>query len=818
MAILDFPASPTIGQTYTANGSTWTWDGASWNATSDGLVLVTTSSDASNFKVPFANTTASTTGNYGLLQDTTATFTYNPSTNTLVANTFSGALSGNASTATTWQTARTLWGQSVNGSADITAPLYPAAGTAALPAFSTSGDTNTGIYFPAADTIGFSEGGAEVMRIDSSGNVGIGTTSPGQKFSVSSITNDDGIRITNTNSASTTAKTTRVSFYGTDTAGSAKEAANIYVIPEGVNYIDSSMAFFTRFTDTVLERMRIDSSGNLLVGTTSAVERLTIGSGSSTSSGINLRTTQTDFSIIPSNSAAGGVTITTSWVTGGQGPLKFNNASGEIARFDPSGNLGLNTAAPVAKVSINSLVGTPLNYIDGTALQYTSNAGIRVTESNTANASIGGGIDLANNVYSVGAYSPILGFSSLSSSGSFNNTYAGIYGVVTGVGTDTNWVKGALVFATTSDGGAGISERMRIDPAGNVGIGTSSPIRKITVQGASFVGSSFNGIGVQDGSAERIRLGYNDGTPETGLVSAQISANATVLQIVSRDVSNGAISFHTGSGVAERARIDSSGNVGIGVTPSYKLDVLSATTESARFKATGTISAVYLADNNTTAGSLYIGTVGNDFRVVTSSNERMRIDSNGRLLVGTTSEQGMLTVTQPSVNANTASFIASNTGASTFGVAVISAASSANTDSLFRGFHSTSTLCFRVSGDGNVTNTNNSYGAISDVKLKENIVDATPKLEKLNQVQVVNYNLKTDPDQKLIGVVAQQLEQVFPSLIEELSDHDANGNNLGTTTKSVKYSVFIPILIKAIQEQQAIITQLQADVASLKGN
>jgi hypothetical protein len=50
------------------------------------------------------------------------------------------------------------------------------AGTAALPAITTTGDTNTGIFFPAADTIAFAEGGAEAMRIDSSGNVGIGRT------------------------------------------------------------------------------------------------------------------------------------------------------------------------------------------------------------------------------------------------------------------------------------------------------------------------------------------------------------------------------------------------------------------------------------------------------------------------------------------------------------------------------------------------------------------------------------------------------------------------------------------------------------------
>jgi hypothetical protein len=59
------------------------------------------------------------------------------------------------------------------------------AGTVSAPSLTTSGDTNTGIFFPAADTIAFAEGGVESMRIDSSGNVGIGTTAPASRLHVS---------------------------------------------------------------------------------------------------------------------------------------------------------------------------------------------------------------------------------------------------------------------------------------------------------------------------------------------------------------------------------------------------------------------------------------------------------------------------------------------------------------------------------------------------------------------------------------------------------------------------------------------------------
>jgi hypothetical protein len=72
----------------------------------------------------------------------------------------------------------------VAGTAVISGTLTAAAGSAAAPTITATGDTNTGIFFPAADTVGMSTGGSERMRIDSSGNVGIGTSSPAEKLDV----------------------------------------------------------------------------------------------------------------------------------------------------------------------------------------------------------------------------------------------------------------------------------------------------------------------------------------------------------------------------------------------------------------------------------------------------------------------------------------------------------------------------------------------------------------------------------------------------------------------------------------------------------
>jgi hypothetical protein len=117
-----------------------------------------------------------------------------------------------------------------------------------------------------------------------------------------------------------------------------------------------------------------------------------------------------------------------------------------------------------------------------------------------------------------------------------------------------------------------------------------------------------------------------------------------------------------------------------------------------------------------------------------------------------------------------------------------------------------------VYSNGTFGSRTNTYGSMSDIKLKENIVSATPKLEDLLKVNIVNFNFIDDTNKlKQIGVIAQELEQIFPNMIYETIDKVT-----GENSKNVKYSIFVPMIIKAMQEQQALITSLQSRIETLE--
>jgi len=125
--------------------------------------------------------------------------------------------------------------------------IVAAAGTASLPALTTTGDTNTGIFFPAADTIAFAEGGAEAMRIDSSGRVGIGTTSPTVKLAVVDTAGSSLIRAIGDAS-------------GTTVTGQLGASSSALVAVGAVS--NHPLVFTTNDA----ERMRIASAGQILFG------------------------------------------------------------------------------------------------------------------------------------------------------------------------------------------------------------------------------------------------------------------------------------------------------------------------------------------------------------------------------------------------------------------------------------------------------------------------------------------------------------------------------------------------------------------------
>ncbi len=113
-----------------------------------------------------------------------------------------------------------------------------------------------------------------------------------------------------------------------------------------------------------------------------------------------------------------------------------------------------------------------------------------------------------------------------------------------------------------------------------------------------------------------------------------------------------------------------------------------------------------------------------------------------------------------------------------------------------------------IYGNGNINNANNSYGQLSDIRLKENVIDATSKLEDVKKLKVKNFNFKGD-NLKQIGLIAQEVEEVFPGLVEEEKQPDIQDGEKGEVYKSVKYSVLVPILVKAIQELEARVKELE---------
>jgi hypothetical protein len=151
----------------------------------------------------------------------------------------------------------------INGTTGI-AGVDGSAGTPAVQ----GADTNTGVFFPAADTVAIATGGTEAMRVNSSQNVGIGTSSPEATLDVRAPSGGGIEVITPHNISAATSANLRLSI--TNSAG--VRTTKIQALEEAVDANELALVFYTNTAgavDAEVERMRITSSGNVLVGTTS---------------------------------------------------------------------------------------------------------------------------------------------------------------------------------------------------------------------------------------------------------------------------------------------------------------------------------------------------------------------------------------------------------------------------------------------------------------------------------------------------------------------------------------------------------------------
>ena len=755
-------------------------------------------------------------------------------------------------------------------------------GSAASPSLTFTDDPNTGIYSPGADQVAISAGGSGRLFVDASGRVSVGENFTSAKFS---IAGQGGFL---TGAAAATNKGTvviqDVGISGFTSDGGIEFKASSFGNGYGARILcldGGELLFGNRANSSAWsERLRITSAGLVGVGTSSPSAVLYVNNASGIDPSLTYGATAGQTFKNGTTELAFGAATTAPFAHWMQ--ARFSTNAAQPLLLNPlGGNVGIGTTSP-----------SELFHVAG-------NARIGANDTSAAQLEVGAGATGNRNSYIdlIGdtTYTDY-GFRLIRLGGANNNTVLRHRG--TGEFASITEDAAPLTFYTSN------SERLRITSAGLVGVGTSSPQ-------AAIHAVSVTGLGIQTYTTLTGGAPATSGTTDPNVVARfqggsvlfDIGGTTAGLQwIQPRLVTNFAANFGL-------AICPNGGNVGIGTTsPSQLLDVR-GTNACARIGTTG-VSAVRIS--NGTDNIYGIDTESTVLQFAVNQVERVRIDSSGRLLVGTSSVfqggifevAGLAAVGAAGDNAFSTALILSKTRGATVNSqtivqnndelgsvifrgsdgsaykpgAFISAAvdgtpglndmpgrlvfsttadgassptermrisrdgaaflvanvaytsctvsstqSAGTTYALFAGKHSATngasdsgTASVFIYTNGNVANTNNSYGAISDAKLKENIVDATSQWDDIKALQVRKYNFKEGQTHTQIGLVAQEVELVSPGLVTESPDRDEDGNDLGTVTKSVNYSVLYMKAVKALQEAMERIETLEAKVAVLE--
>jgi hypothetical protein len=651
---------------------------------------------------------------------------------------------------------------------------------------------------------------AERLRITSAGKVGIGTSSPSGALHVN---NGDVYFTQNTNAdvfiTATPTTSSRIWFGDTDSSTTASIQ---------YQHSNDSLKFATNGNT---ERMRIDSAGNVGIGVSSPVNKLEVNGIVQANTGVILDNIH--FHYLYGNDASqvnvrfndGATALGYMWLKNfssgvngigvSSGNLAFGTADLERMRITSAGNVGIGTNSPRAAGGYTSLclnnsttgafidfstAGTRQATITATAALFDFQSALTAPMTFSTNGAVERmRIDSSGNV-GIGII-PTGRFHVLGGAGSEL--------IIGYAGASTNYIDAnTQIFRN-----GGKTETMRIDASGNVGIGTSAPNYKMSVNGTGNFYSGVSGLG---------RMFLGDPTDTSGYVglyrSALGPANSTTAANGLNFASIDGYTFNTGAvafgAQTERMRIDSSGNVGIGTTSptavftNYKSLYLNGSSGSAiQMQYGGNLASNIVADNNAlylqniSAISFNVGGTG-------TGTERARIDSSGNLLVGKTTTGRTVNGTE-----------ISNSGS-------VKATSTVDAGEFYRKTSNGGAgviLTFSdVGGTANLVGAafaNGTFSAVSDARMKKNVEDSRSYLQDVMSLRVVKYNWTTDEENtpKELGWIAQEVEQVFPGMVSEMGD-----------SKLLKKEVFLPMLMKCIQEQQTIIESLTARVSALEGN
>jgi hypothetical protein len=369
-------------------------------------------------------------------------------------------------------------------------------------------------------------------------------------------------------------------------------------------------------------------------------------------------------------------------------------------------------------------------------------------------------------------------------------------------------VDGSLLLSSRTNTASGIkfytnsattaTERMRIDSAGSVSIGATSGNGRLNV--------------VVPSAASSIQTPFFVGDATQASLSIQLHTELARIATGTSD----ALAFDTNS--AERMRIDSSGNVGIGTSsPTQKLQINDAGNVTIQLTKTGVASFAII--NNGTAGTI-LQNEANPLIFSTSNTERMRITSAGFVGLGTTTP-----ATRLDVNGEITLVSTGYVGWGGQTVTILGDSTSNflqfRTNSLERARFQTGFSVGTTSdpGAGAIYATGNITAFFSDQRLKTVSGKIENALDKVKSLSGVYYTMNDvakangyDSDETQVGVLAQEVEAVLPEIVKPAPfDLDENNNSKsGENYKTVQYEKLVPLLIEAIKELEAQVAELKA--------